>query len=52
MMLMITSFNENLLNQYGRRMVEEFSEKSGPSQTRMGNEGRSITFVAESGVAA
>jgi hypothetical protein len=27
-MLMITSFNETLLNQYGRRMVEEFSEKS------------------------
>ena len=27
-MLLITSFNENLLNQYGRRMVNEFSEKS------------------------
>jgi len=27
-MLMITSFNETLLNQYGRRMIEEFSEKS------------------------
>ena len=27
-MLIITSFNENLLNQYGERMVQEFSEKS------------------------
>ena len=27
-MLLITSFNENLLKQYGEQMVKEFSEKS------------------------
>jgi hypothetical protein len=27
-MLVITSFNESLLKQYGKRMVQEFSEKS------------------------
>ena len=27
-MLLITSFNEYLLKQYGERMVKEFSEKS------------------------
>ena len=27
-MLVITSFNESLLKQYGKKMVQEFSEKS------------------------
>jgi hypothetical protein len=45
-MLIITSFNERLLNQYGRRMVEEFSEKSdGSVKLKVIYEGISIPGI-------
>jgi len=45
-MLLITSFNENLLNQYGQRMVKEFSEKSdGSVQLKVIYEGNTVPSI-------